>query len=339
MSAPLVGAVSGTAMLIALVVVLVLAGLAVFLAFRAVVERRTSSLSGRLESYAPDERAASEGRLHRKEETRLTDTHFLQEAADITGRVAERYGLLTRVENMLEQADLPIRASEVLFLYVAGLLFVAVGGLLVAGDLLTVLILVAVLAVVPVMVLRHRRKKRLRNFQTQLPDLLHLIGGALRAGFSFMQALETVAREVSEPARKELSRVVSETHLGRPPEEALEEVATRMDSVDLGWAVMAVRIQREVGGNLAEVLETVADTMVQRERLRREVLTLTAEGRFSAIVLGLFPPLFGLFLFLIQRDYMTALVEETGGQIALGGAALLATFGFIWLRRVMAIEV
>jgi len=103
--------------------------------------------------------------------------------------------------------------------------------------------------------------------------------------------------------------------------------------------VMAVRIQREVGGNLAEVLETVADTMNQRDRLRREVLTLTAEGRFSAIVLGVFPPGFGVFLYLVQPDYMKPLLEESSGQIALGGAAILATAGFFWLRKVMAIEV
>ena len=325
---------SGFPMQIAIVVVVVLAALAVFFAVRSVIERRASSLTGRLRRYAPEEEAevrASGGRL--------TETHLLQEAADITGRVADRVGATRPLEAMLEQANLPVRSSEILFLYVAGLLLVLVAGLLLVQDLILVLVLMFLVALAPIGVLRYLRRKRLRSFQTQLPDLLHLISGALRAGFSFMQALESVTREVGEPARKELARVVAESQLGRPPEDALEDAATRMNSGDLTWAVMAVRIQREVGGNLAEVLETVADTMNQRERLRREILTLTAEGRFSAIVLGIFPPAFGVFLWTVQRNYMQPLLDDSGGQMALGGAAALAVFGFIWLRRVMAIEV
>lgn len=322
-------------MQIAIAVVVVLAALAVFFAVRSVIERREHSLRGRLTGYAPKDEVAES----KKGGSRLSDTHLLQEAADITGRVAERVGAMSPVEKMLEQADLPVRASELLFLYVAGLLFILVAGLLLVTDVLIALALVAVAALVPIGVLRYLTRKRLRKFQTQLPDVLHLISGALRAGFSFMQALESVTKEVGEPARKELSRVVSETQLGRAPEDALEDAASRMGSGDLTWAVMAVRIQREVGGNLAEVLETVADTMNQRERLRREILTLTAEGRFSAIVLGVFPPAFGVFLYTIQREYMQPLLEQTNGQIALGGAAVLAVFGFIWLRKVMAIEV
>ena len=107
------------------------------------------------------------------------------------------------------------------------------------------------------MLLHRRRKKRLREFQVQLPDTLNLLSGSMRAGFSFAQGLESVANEATQPTRRELQRVFTESRLGRPIEDALEDSANRMSSIDLMWAVMAIRIQREVGGNLAELLDTV----------------------------------------------------------------------------------
>jgi Flp pilus assembly protein TadB len=118
------------------------------------------------------------------------------------------------------------------------------------------LILAAVAAVIPIVMLHRRRKARLSDFQEQLPGTLSLLSGSMRAGFSFAQGLESVANEATQPTRRELQRVFTESRLGRPVEDALEESANRMTSVDLMWAVMAIRIQREVGGNLAELLDT-----------------------------------------------------------------------------------
>ena len=167
---------------------------------------------------------------------------------------------------------------------------------------------------VPVVLLHRRRKKRLRNFQMQLPDTLNLLSGSMRAGFSFAQGLETVANEAAEPTRRELQRVFTESRLGRPIEDALEDSANRMASVDLMWAVMAIRIQREVGGNLAELLDTVADTMTQRERIRGEIKALTAEGRFSGWILGIFPIAFVGVLYVVQPDYISVLFDATMGS-------------------------
>jgi tight adherence protein B len=169
--------------------------------------------------------------------------------------------------------------------------------------------------------------------------VLNLLAGSMRAGFSFAQGLEAVADEASEPSKRELQRAFAESRLGRPIEDALEDSANRMHSVDLMWAVMAIRIQREVGGNLAELLDTVARTMTERERLKREILSLTAEGRLSAWILGIFPPLVGVLLYLIQPDYMKVLFENSLGIIAMIISAVMAGFGFAWLRKIMAIEV
>jgi tight adherence protein B len=201
------------------------------------------------------------------------------------------------------------------------------------------LILGAVVGALPFVYVTRKRDARLKQFERQLPDTLSLLSGAMRAGFSFMQGLETVADESSGAMRRELQRVFTEARLGRALEDALEETAKRMKSSDLEWAVMAIRIQREVGGNLASLLDTVADTMTKRERLRREIKTLTAEGRFSGLIVSLFPAAFGLFLFTTNRDYIDMLFSETIGIVAVIGAIASTAVGWLWIRKIMRIEV
>jgi len=262
----------------------------------------------------------------------------MQEMVGITGRLAERVGLLNQVEQKLEQADLPLRPPEAIFFYLSGVFVVLVFGLLVFSIPVAVLFVV-IGAFGPALWLEIRRKKRLRAFETQLPDTLNLLSGSMRAGFSFAQGLEAVADEASEPSRRELQRVIAESRLGRPAEDALEDAAGRMNSIDLMWAVMAIRIQREVGGNLAELLDTVARTMTERERMKREIMALTAEGRMSAWILGIFPPLFGVILYAVQPKYMNQLFSSGMGITAIGVSGVVAVLGFIWLRKIMAIEV
>src|SRR5205814_1455093 len=144
-------------------------------------------------------------------------------------------------------------------------------GAVVTRSLFVTIGVLVVAALGPIAVLNFLASQRRRKFQTQLPDMLQLMAGSMRAGYSLMQGVEAVAQEVEEPMGSELRRVLAETRLGRPLEESLEDMADRLDSRDFAWAVMAIRIQREVGGNLAELLSTVAETMIARERLRREV--------------------------------------------------------------------
>lgn len=272
-------------------------------------------------------------------DVQLTDTRVLQQAAELTGRIAARAGILERTERALEQADTPLRPPEALFFYFSAIVLVGLIGLLVAPNPGIALVLVVLVAGIPIFVLKRRRKKRLRQFEEQLPDTLNLLSGSMRAGFAFVQGLEAVSGEASEPTRRELQRVFTETRLGRPIEEALEDAAERMNSRDLMWSVMAIRIQREVGGNLAELLDTVSETMTQRERIRREILALTAEGRLSAYILGVFPIAMGLMLYAIQPSYMEALFSDPRGIVAVIASAIMALFGFMWLKKIMKIEV
>jgi len=201
-------------------------------------------------------------------------------------------------------------------------------------------LIVGLLAVLgPVAAVNFIASRRRKKFLALLPDTLTLLSGTLRAGYSLMQGVEAISQEVEDPMGQELRRVVTEARLGRPLEESLEGVAERMASPDFAWSVMAIRIQREVGGNLSELLLTVADTMTQRERLRRDIAALTAEGRISAIVLACLPIGLGILMYLINPDYMSRLLNDTLGNIMLGLSVLGMVVGFLWMRKIINIEI
>ena len=311
--------------------------LAFALAMLLITGDHRSRLERRLTGYGEPEPEPDERVAHRGDQM-LAETRLVQDMAEFTGRIAERVGLLARVEEKLEQADLPVRPTEAIFFYGVGEFVVLFGALLLFG-IGPGLVLAFFGALGPVVFLEMRGKRRLRKFEQQLPDVLTLLAGSMRAGFSFAQGLEAVAEEAPEPAHRELQRCFTESRLGRPIEDSMEDSANRMHSVDLMWAVMAIRIQREVGGNLAELLDTVSRTMTERERLKREILALTAEGRLSAWILGIFPPAFAGVLYLVQPDYMKVLFQESIGIIAVVVSAVMAGLGFLWLRKLMAIEV
>ena len=250
-----------------------------------------------------------------------------------------RRGLLSGVNSALEQANIPLTAGEA----TAGALGLSVVvGILVglyARNPITGLVAFAIAVLLVVGVLNFLGKREKRRFENQLPDTLTLISTSLRAGYSLLQAVEAVATEAPNPTAREFGRAIAEARLGRPVVGALQGITTRTQSQDFEWAVMAIEIQREVGGNLAEVLQTVAETMRQRNRLKGEIRALTAEGRISAVVLGLLPFAMALFLFGSNPEYIGTLFTTTFGYIAIGVGLVLMAAGILWLRRIVNIEV
>jgi tight adherence protein B len=266
------------------------------------------------------------------------ETAIVQQAVAFTSRIAVRTGLMARTELLLEQADLPVRAAELLFYAPAFALLVFLLFAVIAGPVVGLVGGVVVL-LAPFAYLDNRQRGRRKRFERQLPDTLTLLASSLRAGFSLMQGLEAVAQEITDPMRKELQRVFTEVRLGRAIEDALGDSAIRMESRDLDWTVMAIKIQREVGGNLAVLLDTVADTMVKRERARRELSALTAEGRLSAIVLSAISPLLFLVIWMVQPAYLEPLWHEPIGVVGIVGAIAFEVAGWFWLRKIVDIEV
>lgn len=266
-------------------------------------------------------------------------TAIVARAVELTEQVAAERGLLLQTENALERANLPLRAGEALFFYGAVVIVLTLLGLVIFGSVVGALIVGLIAALVPASTVSYLARRRKKAFQAQLPDTLTLLSGTLRAGYSLMQGVEAVSQEVDDPMGVELRRVVTETRLGRPLEEALDGMAVRMDSADFAWAVMAIRIQREVGGNLSELLLTVAETMTARERLRRDISALTAEGRISAIVLGLLPVGLGVVMYVINPDYVGTLIETTVGNVMLVLSAIAMLIGFFWMKKIIDIEI
>jgi Flp pilus assembly protein TadB len=187
--------------------------------------------------------------------------------------------------------------------------------------------------------LSFRIRRRRAAFSHQLPDALQLIASALQSGFSLPQALDAVVREGAQPCAGELSRAIAEARIGGDLEDCLDMVANRMDSGDLRWTALAIRIQRSVGGNLAEILTTIAGTIRERAFLRRQVHALSAEGRLSSYILIALPVLVGAWLFLTSPQYMRPLYTTGLGEFMLAAAVVLLVVGTLWMRHQIKLEV
>ncbi len=249
-------------------------------------------------------------------------------------------GLEERISARLVAAGSEMKAAEWILIH-GGITVLAglVGVLLGSGDIFTLLLFLVLGALVPWLWLGWKRKKRLDAFQGSLADTLQLVAGSLSAGMSLAQSLDTVVKEGNEPIAGEFKRVLIDARLGVPIEDALEDVATRNESKDFAWVVMAIRIQRQVGGNLAELLNTVAATLREREYLRRQVRSLSAEGRISGWILGLLPIGMGLYMLLIRREYIRPLYTETLGILMLAVAATMLVTGAFVMSRIVKVEV
>lgn len=266
----------------------------------------------------------------------LVDSAIVRRAVEATASIAQQRGLLDSIETKLDQADLKLRPAEAVFFVLAGTALLTVGAL--AADPLLALVVLVLGLLVPLAALNAAVAKRRRAFTSLLPDTLQMLASSLRAGYSLPQALAAVASEADEPMARELGRIVVEQQLGRPIDLTLDDAAARMGSADFEWAVLAIKIQREVGGNLAELLTTVSETMVSRERLRREVRTLTAEGRMSTTFLLALPFIVGAVMVVRNPGYMNVLLESGTGK-ALSAVSLgLLVAGYFWMRKIVDIE-
>ena len=253
--------------------------------------------------------------------------------------LANNRSLEARLEAKLDTAGMSLKPSEWLLLRAGVAVGAGIIGILVgAGSLILGLLFVVGGLVGPPIYLKYRKGKRLRAFAAGLADTLQLMSGSLSAGLSLAQSIDTIVREGNEPIAGEFKRVVIESRLGVPLEDSLDGVAQRMESRDWEWVVMAIRIQREVGGNLAELLLQVADTLRERDFLRRHVRALSAEGRLSCYILGGLPPAFLVFLTLTKPDYVHPLYHTSLGYILLAAIAVLLSVGVVWMTKVAKVD-
>jgi tight adherence protein B len=268
-----------------------------------------------------------------RETARSRANAFGTQATAIAERALEHYDRDGRLGIALDRAGMNMRPAEFVAIAAVATAVAAFVLLLFAGPLIAL----GVGALVPVgfrITVTTRGRKRRTQLDDQLSDALQTIVGGLRAGHSLIQSIDNLAHEAESPIRDEFERVLFESRLGHPVPVALRNVAARMGSEDFDRVAEAIEIQHEVGGDLAELLESVMNMIRDRRRVGRQIRTLTAEGRLSGSILLCLPlAMFG-FLALANRPYMHELTGTGGGKIVLAIAAVLMIVGAIWLRRI-----
>lgn len=278
-------------------------------------------------------------RQEERPQRKLTPKALLYSCIEALAKGLGRLQQGRRIELLMQQADWPIRGTEfeaILLLWggLVGLITFLVtlkGAMFFAGALAGILMGLALLG----LRIRRRRKK----FTNQLGDMLTMVANALRAGFSFMQAFELISREMDAPMGREVQLVVNEVNLGNTLESALDNMQRRVASPDFELVVTAVLIQRQVGGDLASILDTISETIAERVRMRREVLALTAQGRASGWVLAAIPIGLFIILYMMSPSYLSPLLDTDIGRMCIVGAFILEVIGFFVIQRIVNINI
>jgi len=254
-------------------------------------------------------------------------------AAEFAERGLARHDRDQAMAVALERAGIDMRAPEFTVLVAATALGAALLGALLGGPVLG-LVIAGLTVAAFFMVVSHKASKRRKAFDQQLPDTLGFLAGSLRAGHSLPQAVDALVQEAQEPTKAEFQRALFETQLGHTLPDALTALAARIRSEDFDWVVQAIDIQRDVGGDLAAVLDNVTRTIRDRTSIRRQIDTLTAEGRLSALVLLALPVAVFLFLSVINPGYVQDLTTTAAGVVMLCIAGALMFVGALWLKRI-----
>ena len=313
--------------------VLILAAVAfagVALVFAGFVSGRGTATAAWDDEYLPaDQRSGAAG----------NPREALSGAMDAFNRVLTSRPRTSKVADNLARADVKLRVSEYAMIVVGLMVAVAFVSFLINKNLAVSVLFGAVSYFVPGLYLRYRQGRRSRAINNQLGDTILLLSNALKAGYSFAQAMSTIARSAPAPMSEEFSRAVREMNLGITVDDALNHMNNRIESDDFDLMVTAVQIHRVVGGNLAEILDTIAFTIRERIRIQGEIRTLTAQARASGYIITALPFALVGILTLISPSYITPLFKEFLGWIFLGLALIMMAVGYAIIRKIAQIEV
>lgn len=254
-------------------------------------------------------------------------------------RLLLRFHLMDKTHHFLEQSAV----QKPLGFFVLLSLLLAIVGFLIGSsilfDYLLSIPLAVCLGIMPFFYIYSKKRRRMRKFERQFPDAMDLIARALRAGHAFSSGLKMVAEEFDDPIGTEFGRTLNEINFGVGVAEALQKLANRVDCPDIGFFVISVILQRETGGNLAEILENIARLIRERFKLHGHVRTLSAEGRLSAIVLVVLPFLVAFYIYLVNPEYIKLLIEDPMGKIMALFALIMMIAGIFAIKRLIAIKV
>ncbi|MGQ9597814.1 MAG: type II secretion system F family protein [Anaerolineae bacterium] len=313
-------------------VLAVLAAVAVFLLFAGlhwIGRAREQTVEERLDRYGA--RAEEEKKKPKREKRRAT-VEGIEE-------IVSRRGFAANIREDLAQADLKLRVAEYLGLIALSSFVFFLIARWIFDSILLGLVFGVVGFFVPRFYVDLRKRRRLAAFNDQLGDCITLLANSLRSGFSIVQSMDTVAQQLPNPIAAEFRRVTQEIGLGLHYEEALNNMLRRVPSEDLDLMITAINIQGKVGGNLAEILDTIGHTIRERVRIKGEIRVLTAQQMISGYILTGLPVVLGLVLYLINKTYISRMFSEPCGWIMLGVAFSMLAFGFLAIRKIVSIEV
>jgi len=291
------------------------------------VRSQAGVIQDRLESYVARGSASEPVRRRRRSMAASLD------------QVLRKGSFGRRLAEDLSKADLQLRVSEFAMLSVLAMVSSVLLGLLLFGTRVLALPIGFVGYFLPRAYVKMKQAQRLKAFDDQLADALRLIVSSLRSGYSMLQSLDVVATELPEPIASEFGWVVREIGIGLSHEEAFNNMLRRIESDDLDMVVTAINVQREVGGNLAEVLDIIGETISERVRIKGEIRALTAQQMLSGYLLSALPFIVAMVLFAINRPYMSQLFDDICGLLMLGVAILMIGVGFMLIRKIVRIEV
>jgi len=297
------------------------------------VEARMARYAGPASGQIAADAADKTKKKAKRQRTRKEVDPFATLSADV-----EDKRFTTKVQRDLARANLKLRVAEYYYIRIGASLALGVI-LFVFRDPLSGIVGFLIGYMLPRFWVGRRIAGRLNAFNKQLPDTITLLSNSLRAGSSFLQSIELVSREGGPPMSEEMGRVVREVNLGLGMEEALHNLVRRIKSDDLDLMVTAIGIQQQVGGNLAEILDTIAFTIRERVRIKGEINTLTAQGRVSGYLVAFLPIGLGVALNAINPAFMAPLFTETIGRILIGVGAVMMTIGFLAIRKITDIKV
>ena len=254
-------------------------------------------------------------------------------------KVLEKRTFVQKMILEFQKADLKLRYSEYVGIYLLVTIIPGVIGYFITGNITGFFLLSIPGLVVPRFYVRFRQMMRIKHIDNQLVDALMLISNSLKSGYSFMQGLELVSEESPRPISSEFKRVLMENNLGMPLDDAMDNLTERVPSEDLDLVVTAVKIQRTIGGNLSEVLDRIVHTIRERVRIKGEISTLTAQGKLQGIILTLLPPALTVGIYMMDPEFMRPLFFTMLGKMLLGVAIVLQIFGAIMIKKIVDIKV
>ncbi|MFZ5352197.1 MAG: type II secretion system F family protein [Bacillota bacterium] len=246
---------------------------------------------------------------------------------------------IVKLDNLLIQAHIPLKPEE--FITIEFLFSIIVSNIIFFTSKNAIMVVIAgiVSFYVPSIYAKLKKKKILNKIDQQLPDTIMLISNSLKAGYSFLQAVDVASRELPPPISHEFAQLLKEINLGVSTEKALESLSKRVHSEDLGLVILAVLIQRQIGGNLSEILDNISDTIRSRIKVKGEIRILTAQGRISGVIISLLPLVLGFIIFMLNPTYIITLFVEPVGWAMIASAVVLQLIGIYSIRKIIRIEV